>query len=67
MSDNRYEAIDVANTVGADGCWYDRFLWDARGGQPRVGTALVQVLDAASRSPPAVTPSPTSRTTTTPP
>jgi pullulanase len=47
MSDNRYEAIDVANTVEADGCWYDRFLWDVPEAASRgMGTALVRVLDA---------------------
>jgi pullulanase len=47
MSDNRYEAIDVANTVGADGCWYDRFLWDVPEAASRgMGTALVRVQDA---------------------
>jgi pullulanase len=47
MADNRYEAIDVANTVGAGGCWYDRFLWDVpEAASHGMGTALVRVLDA---------------------
>lgn len=47
MADNRYEAIDVANTVGDDGCWYHRFLWDVPEAASRgMGTALVLVLDA---------------------
>ena len=47
LSDNRYEAIDATNEIGADGCWYDRFLYDvprqAEGGN--IGTDLVRVLD----------------------
>jgi 1,4-alpha-glucan branching enzyme len=31
LSDNRYEAINVANVICADGCWYDRFLHDVAG------------------------------------
>src|SRR5437867_2566988 len=49
MSDNRFEAIDVTNRVGADGCWFDRFHWDvpeaARAGSPP--SALIRTLDAA--------------------
>jgi pullulanase len=48
LSDNRYEAIDVANTVCADGCWYDRFLYDVGdyGAAERVDTRVMRVLDA---------------------
>jgi pullulanase len=49
LSDNRYEAIDVVNTTGADGCWYDRFLYDVGDYAAReaVDTRAVRVLDTA--------------------
>ncbi|MBI3968828.1 MAG: DUF3459 domain-containing protein [Chloroflexi bacterium] len=49
LTDNRYEAIGVANAVGATSCWYDRFLYDpaeyaARG---QLDAKLIRVLDTA--------------------
>jgi pullulanase len=46
MSDNRYDAIGVTNTVGASGCWYDRFLWDVPAAAVNgCDTKLLRVLD----------------------
>jgi len=47
LADNRYDAIDVANTICADGCWYDRFLYDVGNyaAAERIDTRAVRVLD----------------------
>jgi 1,4-alpha-glucan branching enzyme len=29
MTDNRYDAINDTNTIGADGCWFDPILWES--------------------------------------
>jgi pullulanase len=49
LSDNRYEAIDVANAIRASGCWYDRFLHDVGGyaAGERIDTRAMRVLDTA--------------------
>jgi pullulanase len=49
MPDNRYQAIDDTNRIGATGSWYDRFHWDVPAAAERnaVEPALVRVLDAA--------------------
>src|SRR6266545_3642338 len=31
LPDNRYQAIDDTNKIGASCCWYDRMLWDTQG------------------------------------
>ncbi len=48
LSENRYEAIDVANRTGATGCWYDRFLYDVPQQAIRGQTdpSLLRVLDS---------------------
>jgi Domain of unknown function (DUF4386) len=54
LADNRYEAIDVARTICADGCWYDRFLYDVGdyAAAERIDTKAVRVLDTGRDSPP---------------
>jgi 1,4-alpha-glucan branching enzyme len=49
MSDNRYDAINVCIRVDADGCWYDRFLWDTVGqaSTGNIGTDLMRVLQTS--------------------
>lgn len=69
LSDNRYQAIDVVNTVDANGCWYDRFLYDVGdyAAQERIDTKAMRVLDTARDfEAGAAPPSRTWRTTTTP-
>jgi pullulanase len=48
LSDNRYEAIDVANRTGATGCWYDRFLFDVpqQASSGRTEPGLMRLLDS---------------------
>ena len=31
LPDDRYQAIDDTNQIGATACWYDRMLWDTQG------------------------------------
>ncbi|WP_455204949.1 alpha-amylase family glycosyl hydrolase [Kaarinaea lacus] len=47
LSDNRYEAISVANEVDASGCWYDRFFYDVpmQAIDGNLNTKLMRVLD----------------------
>jgi pullulanase len=47
LTDNRYEAIDATNRIGATGCWYDRFLFDVpdMAAAGNLDTKLVRVLD----------------------
>jgi 1,4-alpha-glucan branching enzyme len=49
LADNRYDAIDVTNTVCATGCWYDRFLYDVGGyaATGRTDGRAMRVLDTA--------------------
>jgi 1,4-alpha-glucan branching enzyme len=49
LSDNRYEAIDLVNTIDATGCWYDRFLYDVGdyAAQEGIDTRAMRVLDTA--------------------
>jgi pullulanase len=60
LSDNRYAAIDVVNTLGAGGCWYDRFLHDVGdyAAQERVDTRAMRVLDTARDFRPGAAPVP---------
>ena len=68
LSENRFEAIDVANRIGASGCWLDPFLYEvsrAAAGE-RADPRLLRALDAARQtSPPAAVRSSRSRTTIT--
>lgn len=47
LTDNRYQAIEDTNQVGASGCWYDRFLFDVpqQAIDGHINTKLVRVLD----------------------
>ncbi len=47
LTDNRYEAIDATNTICADACWYDRFLFDVpdAAGSQHPGGSIMRVLD----------------------
>jgi hypothetical protein len=60
LSDNRCEAIDVANTIRASGCWYDRFLYDVGGyaAGERIDTRAMRVLDTGRDFRPDVVPVP---------
>lgn len=46
LTDNRFQAIDDTNRIGADACWYDRFLFDVpqAGVDGRVDGRLLRVL-----------------------
>jgi 1,4-alpha-glucan branching enzyme len=48
LTDNRYDAINATNAIGATGCWYDQFLWDVPGAAASgsVNTKLMRLLDA---------------------
>ena len=47
LTDNRYQAIEDTNRIGANGCWYDRFLFDVpqQAIDGHINTQLVRVLD----------------------
>ena len=47
LTDNRYQAIGDTNQIGANGCWYDRFLYDVpqQAIDGHINTQLVRVLD----------------------
>jgi len=47
LPDNRYQAIDDTNQIGATNCWYDRMLWDLQGycRDGRVDTKIMRLLN----------------------
>jgi pullulanase len=47
LPDNRYQAIDDTNKIGATNCWYDRMLWDTQGyaRDGRVDSRFVRLLN----------------------
>ncbi len=49
LTDNRYDAIDATNAICADGCWYDRFLYDLPGyaAAGQIDTKAVRLLDTS--------------------
>jgi 1,4-alpha-glucan branching enzyme len=49
LTDNRYEAINVANLICANGCWHDRFLYDigSYAAAENITTTAMRVLDTA--------------------
>lgn len=47
LTEKRYEAIDVTNKVGATGCWFDPFMYEALkwGKQDSVDTEIIRAMD----------------------
>lgn len=47
LTDNRYDAIDVTNKVGATGCWFDLFMYEAwrLGKTQTVDTKIMRPMD----------------------
>jgi pullulanase len=47
LTDNRYDAIDVTNKVGATGCWFDLFMYEAwrLGNAQTVDTKIMRPMD----------------------
>jgi 1,4-alpha-glucan branching enzyme len=47
LTDQRYEAIDKTNRVGASGCWFDPLMWESwdAAGSGRARPSLLRALD----------------------
>lgn len=58
LTDNRYDAIDVTNKVGATGCWFDPFMYEAwrLGSSQRVDTKIMRPMDTHRNFAPGSTP-----------
>lgn len=58
LTDNRYDAIDVTNKVGATGCWFDPFMYEAwrLGNAQTVDTKIMRPMDTHRDFAPGIAP-----------